>query len=128
MTTDIFKEKNKNFISKDLLKVVENKYRSNKFETNLKVGDIIKIFYKINEGDKERLQNYEGLIISTQNRGLGKSIIIRRKVQGIGIEQVFLLHSPKIENIIKKQSTKVRRSKLYYIRLLVGKKAKIKSL
>jgi large subunit ribosomal protein L19 len=90
------------------------------------VGDIIKIEYKIPEGDKERIKSYEGLIISKQNRSLGKSFTLRRTVQGVGIEQIFLLHSPKIASITKKQSSKVRRAKLYFIRDLSGKSTRLK--
>lgn len=95
-------------------------------EPDLRVGDIIRIGYLIPEGQKDRTQHYEGLIIAQNNRGLGKSITLRRSVQGIGLEQVFLLHSPKIVSIIKKQSSKVRRSKLYFIRSLRGKSARLK--
>lgn len=93
---------------------------------NLKVGDIIRIGYLIPEGEKERTQYYQGLIIAIKNRGIGKSLILRRTVQGIGIEQVFILNSPKIVSIIKKQSSKVRRSKLYFIRKLRGKSTRLK--
>ena len=70
----------------------------------------------IYEGSKERVQYYEVLVIAKQNRGLGKSFTIRRSVQGIGIEQVFLLNSPKIVSITKIHSSKVRRAKLYFLR------------
>jgi large subunit ribosomal protein L19 len=94
--------------------------------TNLKVGDIIKIEYKIPEGDKERIQSYEGLVISKQNRSLGKSFTLRRTVAGVGVEQIFLLNSPKIVSVTKKQSSKVRRAKLYYLRNRVGKATRLK--
>ncbi len=117
--------------SNELIKSVESKFlRNNIFDETLKngiqVGDIVKIGYKIPEGDKERIQFYEGLIISKNNRTLGKSFTIRRSVQGIGIEQIFLLNSPKITTITKKQSSKVRRAKLYFIRSLRGKATRLK--
>eukprot|EP01039_Chlorochromonas_danica_P011794 gene11794-13272_t len=88
-----------------LIKLVESKFlQSDKSKIN--VGDIIRLEYKIPEGDKERIQAYEGLVISTQNKNLGKSFTLRRNVQGIGIEQIFLFHSPKIASITKKQSSK----------------------
>ena len=90
------------------------------------MGDNVKIGVKIIEGNKERVQFYEGLVIAKQNRGLGKSFTIRRTVQGIGVEQVFLLNSPKIVSITKKQSSKVRRAKLYFIRALRGKATRLK--
>ena len=114
--------------SKDLIKLIESKFLKSETDksTEIKVGDIIKIEYKIPEGDKERIQSYEGLVISKQNRSLGKSFTLRRTVQGIGIEQIFLLHSPKIASITKKQSSKVRRAKLYFIRALSGKSTRLK--
>ena len=111
--------------SVDLIKLVEAKFLKNSAET-VEVGDIIRIGYIIPEGDKERTQYYEGVVIAKQNRGLGKSFTIRRSVQGIGVEQVFLLNSPKIVSITKKQSSKVRRAKLYYLRALSGKSTRLK--
>ncbi len=96
-------------------------------DNEVRVGDIVRIGYNIPEGDKERTQYYEGLIISKNNRGLGKSFTLRRSVQGVGIEQIFLANSPKILSIAKKQSYNVRRAKLYFIRNLIGKlKLKVK--
>jgi|TARA_Y100000991_G_scaffold204707_1_gene180423 large subunit ribosomal protein L19 len=116
----------------DLIKSVESKYlkeinmKSDSSNTRLEVGDILRIGYTIYEGSKERVQYYEGVVIAKQNRGLGKSFTIRRSVQGIGIEQVFLLNSPKIVSITKKQSSKVRRAKLYFLRGLTGKATRLK--
>jgi large subunit ribosomal protein L19 len=126
MITNITEKKDS--ISTNLLKIVEEKYIAS-FDTlekqKFKVGDFIKIGYKILEGDKERLQFYEGLVIAIQNRSLGKTFIIRRNVQGIGIEQIFLFHSPKIDSVTIIDSSKVRRAKLYYVRSLVGNLIKI---
>lgn len=115
----------------NLIKFIEAKFLKNapystKGEDLIRVGDIVRIGYTIQEGDKERIQYYEGLIIAQQNRGLGRTFTIRRIVQGIGVEQVFLLNSPKIITIIKKQSSKIRRSKLYFIRQLSGKSTRLK--
>lgn len=113
----------------DLIKHVESKYlitTEKKERFAIQVGDIIKISYSIPEGDKERTQFYEGVVIAKNNRGLGKTFMIRRSVQGIGIEQIFLVNSPKILAIVKKQSSKVRRSKLYFMRNLRGKATKLK--
>ena len=116
----------------DLIKSVESKYlkeinmKSDSSNTRLEVGDILRIGYTIYERSKERVQYYEGVVIAKQNRGLGKSFTIRRSVQGIGIEQVFLLNSPKIVSITKKQSSKVRRAKLYFLRGLTGKATRLK--
>ena len=87
----------------------------------IQVGDILRIGYNIPEGEKERIQYYEGLVIAKQNRGLGKTFTLRRSV-----EQVFLVHSPKILSIFKKQSSKIRRAKLYFIRSLTGKATRLK--
>jgi large subunit ribosomal protein L19 len=115
----------------DFVQVVESKYLKptallDEQKNVIEVGDIIKIGYLIPEGDKERIQLYEGLIISISNKGLGKSFTLRRTVQGIGVEQVFLANSPKIVSIIKKQSSKVRRAKLYFLRYLSGKSTRLK--
>ena len=118
--------------SLNLIQHVEQKYRKThtiKGSTNnqIGIGDIVRIGYNIPEGEKERIQYYEGLVISQSNRGLGRNFTLRRTVQGVGVEQVFLMHSPKIISIVKKQSYKVRRSKLYFVRDLIGKsKLKIK--
>ena len=94
--------------------------------TQITSGDIIRIAYKIPEGEKERIQHYEGLVISTHNRSLSRTFKIRRSVQGVGVEQTFLVNSPKIMTITLKQSSKVRRAKLYFIRNLKGKSARLK--
>ena len=118
--------------SLNLIEHVEQKYRKThliKGSTNnqIRIGDIVRVGYNIPEGEKERIQYYEGLIISQSNRGLGRNFTLRRTVQGVGVEQVFLVHSPKIISIVKKQSYKVRRSKLYFVRNLIGKtKLKVK--
>lgn len=113
-----------NKISKDLLKIVENKHLRQ--VQNLKTGDVIKLAYIIPEGAKERIQSYEGVIICLKNRNLGKSFTIRKIVDGIGVEQSFPIHSPKISSIMIKQNSEVRRAKLYFMRKLSGKAAKLK--
>ena len=125
---NIIKTETKNYI-----KLVEEKFLQNSFSTTslkeeLKIGDIVRIGYLIPEGDKERTQYYEGLIIAKKNRGLGKTFTLRRSVQGIGVEQIFLTNSPKIVSILKKQSSKVRRAKLYYVRQLKGKATRLKKI
>ena len=102
----------KDFIKKDL--------------PNLKVGDSVKIGVKIIEGNKERVQFYEGTIIAQKNTGINKTITVRKILQGIGIERVFLIHSPKVDSINVLRSSKVRRAKLYYLRNLRGKASRLK--
>ena len=111
----------KSYNNKILIESIKEKYQNNS-EFNLKkqkiilsVGNLISIDYKIFEGDKERIQNCEGLIISIKNKGLSKTIKIRRIVQGIGVEQTFFLYSSKILSISIKKRYKVRRSKLFFI-------------
>jgi large subunit ribosomal protein L19 len=82
----------------------------------LKIGDNVKVGVKIIEGNKERVQYYEGTIIAKKNSSINKTITVRKVFQGIGIERIFLLHSPKVDSITVLRSSKVRRSKLYYLR------------
>ena len=114
--------------SKTLIQLVEAKFLENKNEkkAQIEVGDIVRVEYRIPEGGKERIQYYEGVIIAIQNRTLGKSFTLRRNVQGVGVEQVFLYHSPKINSIVCKQKSKVRRAKLYFLRELSGKATRLK--
>jgi large subunit ribosomal protein L19 len=121
----------KKTFSKNLIAFFETKYKRedcllDSHKTKIQVGDIIRLNYLIPEGEKERIQSYEGLIISIKNRGIGKTFTLRRSIQGISVEQVFLGHSPKILSIIKKQSSKIRRSKLYFLRYLSGKSTRLK--
>jgi len=117
-----------NSLSMDLIRMVEEKFlRKSENLYQVEIGDIVRIGYIIPEGDKERTQYYEGVVIAKQNKGLGKSFTIRRSVQGVGVEQVFLMHSPKIVSIVRKQASKVRRAKLYYLRNLTGKSTRLKA-
>ena len=92
----------------------------------LRIGDSVKIGVKIVEGNKERVQFYEGTIIAKKNSSVNTTITVRKVFQGIGIERVFLIHSPKIDSIQVVSSAKVRRSKLYYLRNLRGKASRLK--
>ena len=92
----------------------------------LKIGDNVKIGVKIKEGNKERIQFYEGTIIAKKNSSINSTITVRKILQGIGIERIFLTHSPKIDSITILRSAKVRRAKLYYLRKLRGKLSRLK--
>ena len=92
----------------------------------LRIGDSVRIGVKIVEGNKERVQFYEGTIIAKKNSSVNTTITVRKVLQGIGIERVFLIHSPKIDSIQVLSSAKVRRSKLYYLRKLRGKASRLK--
>jgi large subunit ribosomal protein L19 len=90
------------------------------------VGDTIKVFVKIKEGGKERTQGYEGVVIKIGGHGVSKSFTVRRVFQGVGIERVFLVHSPRVEKILIVRRGHVRRAKLYYLRKRTGKATRIK--
>jgi large subunit ribosomal protein L19 len=92
----------------------------------LQIGDNVKIGVKIIEGNKERIQFYEGIIIAKKNTSINTTITVRKTLQGIGIERIFLIHSPKLDSITVLRSSKVRRSKLYYLRKLKGKASRLK--
>jgi large subunit ribosomal protein L19 len=93
-----------------------------------KVGDTVRVHFKIVEGKTERVQIYEGLVIAMKNAGIGKTFMVRKNSYGVGVERVFPMNSPRIERVEMVRAGKVRRAKLYYIRTKVGKKAKIKEL
>ena len=92
----------------------------------LKIGDNVKIGVKIIEGNRERVQFYEGTIIAKKNSLINTTITVRKILQGIGVERIFLIHSPKIDSIHVLRSSKVRRAKLYYLRKLRGKASRLK--
>jgi large subunit ribosomal protein L19 len=89
------------------------------------VGDTIKVHYKIKEGGKERIQVYTGTVIARKGKGLMESITVRRISYGEGVERIFPLNSPNLDKIEIDRRGKVRRAKLYYLRGLAGKKARI---
>lgn len=95
---------------------------------SFKVGDTVRVSFKIVEGKTERIQAYEGLVIAMKNAGIGKTFTVRKNSYGVGVERVFPLNSPRVEDVTVIRPGKVRRAKLYYIRTKVGKKAKIKEL
>lgn len=118
----------KNLDAQTLIKSIENKSNVNLVSKgiSINIGDLIKIAYTIPEGEKERIQYYEGLVISQQNRGHNKTFTIRRTVQGVGVEQTFMHNSPKIASVIRKKASKIRRAKLYFLRSRRGKASKLK--
>ena len=92
----------------------------------IRIGDNVRIGVKIIEGNKERVQFYEGTVIAKKNSSINTTITVRKVLQGIGVERIFLLHSPKVDSIQVLRSSKVRRSKLYYLRNLKGKAGRLK--
>ena len=94
----------------------------------LAIGDQVKVFVKVKEGDKERLQSYEGTIIAFKNGGIRETVTVRRVTYGVGVERPFPIHSPKVDHIEVVRHGKVRRAKLYYLRERTGKAAKLKEV
>lgn len=92
------------------------------------VGDTVKVHYKIKEGAKERIQVYEGLVIAIQNQGSGKTFTVRRVSFDVGVERIFPLYAPTVEKVERIRSSKVRRSKLYYLRDKSGKDSRLKEI
>ena len=109
----------------ELLNTVESKYLKVDIP-NIRIGDTLKLGIEIKEGEKTRIQAYEGVVISKKGTGINTTVTVRRIMQGIGIERCFLIHSPKVKSIEIKRSSKVRRAKLYYLRNLSGKATRLK--
>ncbi len=111
-------------ISPYLSKVLNKNKRTDLPE--FRIGDTIKVHVKIKEGDKERLQVFEGVVIARKNSGMGETITVRKMSFGTGVERIVPLHAPVIDHIDIVRTGKVRRSKLYYLRALRGKAARLK--
>lgn len=92
------------------------------------IGDTVRVMVKVKEGEKERVQAYEGVVIAKKGSSVRETFTVRRVSFGIGVERTFLLHSPRIEKVIVVRKGKVRRAKIYYIRDLSGKAAKVKEV
>lgn len=109
----------------DLLKkVAESSIKSTLPEFN--VGDTVKVDVKIKEGERERIQVFEGTVISKKGSGVTENFTVRKVSYGYGVERIFPMHSPNVQNVTVVRRGKVRRSKLYYLRDRVGKAAKVK--
>ncbi len=91
------------------------------------VGDTVKVSVRIKEGEKERIQAYEGVVIARRNGGIRETFTVRKISNGVGVERTFPLHSPLVANVEVTRKGKPKRAKLYYVRSLTGKAAKIKS-
>jgi large subunit ribosomal protein L19 len=110
----------------DLIKIAEEAFATKKEHPSFKSGDTVTISYRIREGNKERIQQYRGVVISISGHGDKKRFTVRKMSDNIGVERIFPIESPFIENIVVNKVGKVRRAKLYYLRKLTGKKARIK--
>lgn len=90
------------------------------------IGDTVKVHVKINEGERERIQTFEGTVIARKHGGISETFTVRRVSYGVGVEKIFPLHSPKVDKVEVIRLGKVRRAKLYYLRDRIGKAAKVK--
>jgi large subunit ribosomal protein L19 len=110
----------------DLMKEVEKEFKTQQEIPDFRAGDTISVHYKIKEGSKERIQNFQGIVIQRKGEGLSETFTVRKISSGVGVERIFPLHSPNIAEIEMKKRGKVRKAKIFYLRGLTGKKAKAK--
>ena len=109
----------------DIIKSIEHEQLKSKVP-NIKIGDTVRVHQRIKEGNRERIQVFEGIVIKKQNGGLNETFTVRRVAYGVGVEKTFLIHSPLVEKVELVRVGKVRRAKLYYLRDRIGKAAKTK--
>lgn len=109
----------------DIIKSIEHEQLKNKIP-DLKIGDTVRVHQKIKEGNRERIQVFEGIIIKKQNGGVNATFTVRKLSYGVGVEKTFLVHSPLVEKVEVVRVGKARRAKLYYLRDRIGKAAKTK--
>ncbi|MGC9150735.1 MAG: 50S ribosomal protein L19 [Microbacter sp.] len=110
----------------DLIKVAEQAFAVEHQHPSFKSGDTITVSYRIKEGNKERIQQFKGVVIKISGHGDKKRFTVRKMSDNVGVERIFPMDSPFIESIAVNKVGKVRRAKLYYLRALTGKKARIK--
>ena len=115
----------KNLSPSEIIKTFEEA-QQNKDLPEIYVGDTVRVGVRISEGNKERVQPYEGVVIAKRHGGINKTITVRRIFQGIGVERIFLVHSPQVASIKVERRGKVRRAKLFYLRERVGKATRVK--
>ena len=118
-------ETSKNISFSKLIEEFENEQLKKELP-EIYVGDTVKVGVKITEGNKERVQPYEGVVIAKRHGGINQTITVRRIFQGIGVERVFMLHSPQVASLKVERRGKVRRAKLFYLRDRVGKATRVK--
>jgi large subunit ribosomal protein L19 len=111
----------------DLVKFVEEQAVVKKQVPAFKAGDTVSVHYKIREGNKERIQIYQGVVIQRNSVGVNETFTVRKMSNGVGVERIFPVNSPNIDKIDVNNHGKVRRAKLFYLRELTGKAARIKS-
>ena len=118
-------ETTQTLIASNLIQEFENEQLKKELP-EIYVGDTVKGGVKITEGNKERVQPYEGVVIAKRHGGINQTITVRRIFQGIGVERVFMLHSPQVASLKVERRGKVRRAKLFYLRDRVGKATRVK--
>ncbi|HEY9642228.1 MAG TPA: 50S ribosomal protein L19 [Coleofasciculaceae cyanobacterium] len=111
--------------AQEVIRSIEQEYIKSDLPI-IHVGDTVRVGVRIQEGGKERVQPYEGTVIAMRNGGINETITVRRVFQGVGVERVFLLHSPRVADIKIIRRGKARRAKLYYLRDRVGKATRLK--
>jgi len=109
----------------DLIKRIESEFLNSEVP-DFKAGDRVTVYYKIREGNKERVQLFQGDVIQRRNSGISETFTVRKMSNGVGVERIFPLHSPNIEKVEVNKKGKVRRARIFYLRQLTGKKARIK--
>jgi large subunit ribosomal protein L19 len=110
----------------DLMKVVEEQFKNERELPEFGAGDTVTVHYKIKEGSKERIQNFRGVVIQRRGEGITETFTVRKMTSGIGVERIFPLNSPFVEQIDINKKGKVRRARIYYFKKLTGKSARIK--
>ncbi len=110
----------------DAIKLVEQEFTAGKTFPEFKSGDTINVYYKIREGAKERIQQYQGVCLQRRNSGISETFTVRKVSNGVGVERIFPLYSANIDKIEVMSRGKVRRARLFYLRKLTGKAARIK--
>ncbi|MBO4476975.1 MAG: 50S ribosomal protein L19 [Lachnospiraceae bacterium] len=111
----------------DIIKSIEQEQLKTDIPS-FNIGDTVKVYAKIKEGNRERIQIFEGTVVKRQNGGFRETFTVRKNSNGVGVEKTWPLHSPRVEKIEVVRTGKVRRAKLLYLRDRIGKKAKVKEL
>ena len=110
----------------EAIKLVESEFTADKNFPSFIAGDTVNVYYKIKEGSKERIQQYQGVVLQRRNTGISSTFTVRKMSNGVGVERIFPLYSPNIDKVELVSRGKVRRARLFYLRELTGKKARVK--
>ncbi len=110
----------------EAIKLIESEFIADKNFPTFIAGDTVNVYYKIKEGAKERIQQYQGVVLQRRNAGISSTFTVRKMSNGVGVERIFPLFSPNIDKIELVSRGKVRRARLFYLRELTGKKARVK--